>query len=702
MPLRIPRLAKAAAAISLASTPFIGMSMPALAQPASKAVLAGKTGSAPEYEWWLRTLHVVQAWHSVQGAGITVAVLSDGVTPGQSYLAGSVISGPDYTHSGRTASGPYFGVVGTGLASLIAGHGLGNYGAGRERDVSGVSPAVKVLSVRVTLSPRDPLWSNKRITTRLPGAIAAGIRYAVDHGASVIDLPADPGVHDPVYDTGSAAASGGSTAERAAVSYAISKNVLLVAPAGDNAQTGNAMNYPAAYPGVISVGAFGKTFMKTPYSARHRYVTLTAAGQDVVGANRTGFYTFESTCAASAIVTGIGALIRSEFPNLTVSQVRGAMIHSTVYRPKAGLADGSGYGTVDARRALTSAATMSPPHARPAMAGAAPRSRPVTPPVRSFSALIMRDLGGDAGLSGAALAVLLIPILLYGFLSRRREQQASALAAQRSESNWARPGHGTMLADPLLEFFGPQHARPIEQPPGTRQVVTPRFQPRPGLTGRSTMSGSLASRAGMPAAGAVAGQAPAVRHSPASPVTEAADSAAAVPAAAGAALPVRPVPAGFAASPTVRQAHVTGTPPWEPAQEPTSELPWAVLAAQPAGNRPAGHEAPPAIAPPPDSVWDSAPAQRSTVPGPQFQPAPIQPPWEDAVAVGPAQADPARRATPPASLPAQDQPGSEYGRAPADSERGPIFMWNPSAATDQFAAIDPASTDWQGLGQDRG
>jgi hypothetical protein len=347
----------------------------------------------------------------------------------------------------------------------------------------------------------------------------------------------------------------------------------------------------------------------------------------------------------------------------------------------------------------------------------------VTPPVRGLSALILHDLGGDAGLSGVVLVILLIPILLYGLLARRREQQATALAEQRRQGDGVRSGHGTMLADPLLEFFGPQHARPVEPSISARQIAAPRFQPRPGLTGRSTMSASLAARSGMPAAGAAPGQSPGARYGQAGlpepsarrPVTSApagstwsrpdgaagaggpgevggpgdlaraAGSAGAT--AAGGALPIR-VRGVFAGSPTVRQAPVTGTPPWEPAREPTSDLPWAVIAPQQAASRPAGLEVPPSIAPPPDSVWDSTPGQRSQTPQPQFQPAPAQPPWDDANAVPPAQAG-------------QGQPGAEPDPVPAVSERGPVFMWNPADAADQFSTVDPASTDWQGIGQDR-
>lgn len=663
---RTLRLAKAAAAISLASAPLVVFGMPAF---------AGSDAPAPRYEWWLRSLHVMQAWSSANGTGVTVAVLSDGVAPNQGYLAGSVTSGPDFTRSGRHPGDRYFGVTGTSLASLIIGHGKAG-----ARVVDGVAAGARVLSIRVTLSPGDPRWSNARIASGLPDAIAAGIRYAVDHGATVIDLPADPGVRYPAIGSGSAAAAHGSAAEQAAVRYAVSKDALLVAPAGDSGGTSDDVNYPAAYQGVIAVGAFGPSFVKASYSSRQPYVTLTAAGQDMLVASPAGFRTMNSTTAASAIVAGIAALIRSEFPNLSASQVRGSMTASTVYKGKDGFATGSGYGSVDAVRALSTAATLSPPHARPAMLGAVPWSRPVVPMVRNSASVVARDISADAVISLAALVLLLIPITLYGSMARRRERREVLLAAERSQHALRKSGHGSMLADPLLEFFGPQHARPAG-PASTRQIATPRFQPRPGLTGRSTITASLAARSPMPPAPARNDEAPPPSR-PMPPV-----------------LPVLPVPSADAAngapdrvplgmnSPdsTVRRVQVSGSPPWEPAQEPTSDLPWAVVAPQPGAAKVTDADAP-SIPPPPDSVWDSAPARRSSAPRSLFEPAPAPPPQIQHLAA-PEVSQPGRTSSWHGAPPGTGE------RPVADNERGPVFMWSPTTSTDQFAAVDQVGSE---------
>src|SRR5215472_10840971 len=179
VPIRPLRLVKAAAITSLALAPLGTLAWPAAAD------------TVRQQEWFLAAEHVIGAWKSGTGAGVIVAVLSDGVDGRQADLTNSVLSGPDFTRSGRAPGSRHYGLLGTSLASLIVGHG---HGKGSADGIVGEAPDARILSIRVTLSPGDPLWRDRKITSRLPDAIALGIRYAVAHGATVIDLPADPAV----------------------------------------------------------------------------------------------------------------------------------------------------------------------------------------------------------------------------------------------------------------------------------------------------------------------------------------------------------------------------------------------------------------------------------------------------------------------------------------------------------------------------
>ena len=246
--------------------------------------------------------------------------------------------------------------------------------------IIGIAPAARILSIRVVLDATDPLNASPAAVRRLPAAIAAGIRYAAAHGAQVIALPLDPAslASDGAATGGLAAAAGGSAAERAAVNYALGKGAVLVAPAGDNGEDGNEPTFPAAYPGVIALGAVDRHFVRAAFSARQSYVALTAPGVNLTTASPpAGYRNMSTTDAASAVVAGIAALIRSQDPALTSSQVREALVNGSVPRPPSATTAGYGAGTVDALKAVQAAALIA--GARPAVRAGHPRRPPRRP-----------------------------------------------------------------------------------------------------------------------------------------------------------------------------------------------------------------------------------------------------------------------------------------------------------------------------------
>jgi subtilisin family serine protease len=427
---------------------------------------AGNPGLAGE--WWLTALGVPQAWQAfpavrsarMPGAGVTVAVLSTGVDPSHPDLVGDVTTGPDLSHSGAGPGDPYWGVEGTAVASLIAGHGHGardSYGTGSQ-GTTGVAPGARILSLRVTLEYNDPRNADAAITRGLPDAIAAGIRYAVSHGASVIALPLDPGTLGSLM-KGDPTAAGGSPAERAAVAAALAANVVLVAPAGDNAASTGTVTYPAAYPGVITVGATDRSGSLEPFSSTRSYVALTAPGAGLtVAAPGDGYDAIKTTDMSSALTAGVAALIRARYPRLSAAQVARAIERGTTPDAAGSHAAGTGAGALSAQRAIRQAAAMAatlPPVASPTPAATARQSPaaalPAGKPASAPSALsgearsALRDVA-----FGAGILILLLVALLVVARSRRKRARAlrlqAAPAGQEQLALTARPAPSGRLA----------------------------------------------------------------------------------------------------------------------------------------------------------------------------------------------------------------------------------------------------------------
>jgi hypothetical protein len=669
VPLRFPRPVMPVIATGMAAVWVMAGNVPAFAD------------QVRQQEWWLSELHVSQAWQASQGSGVTVAVLSDGVDATQADLAGSVTVGPDLTNSGETAS-TYVGLQGTPIASLIAGHG---HGPGGTSGIIGVAPKARILSVRVTLDSRDPALDSAAVGAGLPDSIAAGIRYAVAHHAKVIDLPLDPGQPSPSVVasipippgnngttpttppelTGINAAAGGSTAEKAAVAFALRRKVVLVAPAGDNAAGTDAANYPAAYPGVIAVGAFNQNFATAPYSSRQPYVSLTAAGAGITAADSAGGYAvIGSTNEASAVVSGIAALIRSRYPGLSPRQVTAALTTSTVYQPAAGAASGSGHGTVDAQRALAAAGAIAAPASERAGAGALTWTRPGSPGAAPVSSdgLAPRVLRA-AIISAGVLILLLAAILAYRAVGRRRrrERKDTSVSVEwaRSTQNAYAP-YGPGEADRMLEFF----AAPSNDP-------AVRADPFSQLQGASVGIGAATSAAAGSGSGSGGGDSGAAGGGAAS---GSAGNSSAASAGVGAWVPLGP-----ASRVQSRQPRVSGAPPWEPAAQPDSELPWASVpgpATATAAMRPAMHGADPAS----DSIWPVTPSTPST-PTAAAGPSPSGRAWEDLAA-----SSPAVRAMP--------EDGPQWDAA--DTPRSPSGTdWEMPDSEPEHRPATPEDTQWQ-------
>jgi subtilisin family serine protease len=323
-----------------------------VAAPASAPASATATDSIRDgQQWVLDMLDVPQAWQQSTGDNVTVAVIDSGVNGNVSDLAGSVTTGPDLTGLSTPGTSPGWGVHGTWMASIIAGHGHDGGGSG----IIGVAPDSRILSIRVIPDHSDPGYEtyDREPESRIQSSLATGIRDAVNDGAKVISMSIGYSVP--------------SAAVRSALEYANAKGAVVVASSGNSGTDDESrddgfapVSFPADYPGVIGVGAVTSTGEVANFSSDNLSVLVSAPGVNVPAQGRDGQYWLVSgTSPACALVAGVAALIKSRYPSLAPNLVAEALSYDTSDQPAGGYDVKVGFGTVNAAAALAEAGRLS-------------------------------------------------------------------------------------------------------------------------------------------------------------------------------------------------------------------------------------------------------------------------------------------------------------------------------------------------------
>jgi type VII secretion-associated serine protease mycosin len=279
-------------------------------------------------EWPLDNEHFQadQVWAISRGTGVTVSVIDSGVAANHPDLTGQVLAGTSLLGDGGDGRTDTSGDShGTAIAGIIAGTG----GPAPHTGMFGLAPEAKILPVRVA--------PDGQVT---PSLLAQGIAWAADHGAQVINVSMGSPTPDPLL--------------HQAVNYALSKNIVLVASAGNQGQAGNAPMYPAAFPGVISVSGIDESGAFWAPSESGRGIILAAPATDLYSTNDQDQYVHaDGTSYAAAYVSATAALIRSHEPRLSAGQVIRRIISSTA-KPHSHPDAKLGYGELNPLAALTS------------------------------------------------------------------------------------------------------------------------------------------------------------------------------------------------------------------------------------------------------------------------------------------------------------------------------------------------------------
>ncbi len=345
------RLGATAVAVLVAAASLLAPA-PAVAAPPAGACRTTDPpqGVISELPWAQKLLDLKRTWPHSTGTGVTVAVVDSGVDADHPQLRGKVLPGRDFYLVGGLPGNFDCGSHGTAVASIIAAKGAKGVG------FRGVAPNARILPVRVTDRELSDAGNPVPIN---PDAVAAGIRYAADYGASVINLSLSGYGDYPVI--------------RNAVKYAQAKDALLVAAVGNRADMGAVPSFPASYEHVLGVGSIDIEGGRVDSSQVGPYVDIVAPGKDVVGASRVrghGYWT--GTSFAAPFVAATAALVRSAWPELTANQVADRLLATA--DPARGGAGSPEYGAgiVDPYRAVTEGLSDRDPRVLPAISPAPP------------------------------------------------------------------------------------------------------------------------------------------------------------------------------------------------------------------------------------------------------------------------------------------------------------------------------------------
>jgi type VII secretion-associated serine protease mycosin len=281
----------------------------ALAAVAAATVIA-LAGASPaqadtvrDLEYWLTDYGFTTAWNTSRGEGVTVAVIDTGVNGNVAELRGAVTGGTDVSGlgspDGQTPVGddPNHGTM---VASLLAGRG-----SGEGNGVIGIAPEADIITASVAFGQdTGAVQSND-------DQIAEAVKWAVDSGADVINMSLTRNTADwpESWDD--------------AFMYAFENDVVVVAAAGNRGSGTATVGAPATIPGVLTVAGVDRD-KNASFDASSQGITIAVAApsEDLVGVLPDGRYVqWDGTSAAAPIVSGLVALIRSEFPELDAANV---------------------------------------------------------------------------------------------------------------------------------------------------------------------------------------------------------------------------------------------------------------------------------------------------------------------------------------------------------------------------------------------
>src|SRR4051794_15584389 len=327
------------ALVLLAGLPAAGAADGATVRPVAArslppALLGYARADRTDAQWGLTATHAPAAWAASTGEGVTVAVIDTGVDGTVPDLAGAIADAAHLDPITRTivaGAGTDLEGHGTHVAGIVAARADGS-------GVTGVAPRARILPIDVFTIPDVGGLE-----------IARAVRYAVAHGARVVNLSLGSADIEITADDVAPLC--------AAIADATAAGAVVVAAAGNDGDGLNLREAPAGCPGALAVAAVGPDLRPPSWSSYDGTVAVAAPGADVYSTvpaffSRLGWATMSGTSMATPFVSGVAALLLALHPDWTPAQVRARIEDTATDVGPAGVDPRTGHGVVDPAAAV--------------------------------------------------------------------------------------------------------------------------------------------------------------------------------------------------------------------------------------------------------------------------------------------------------------------------------------------------------------
>ncbi|MBN2860903.1 MAG: S8 family serine peptidase, partial [Sphaerochaetaceae bacterium] len=289
------------------------------------------------FQWNFEALDMPLVWESQGGdPSVTVAVIDTGIQRSLTdFETTEILSGYNTIDNSN---------------DVYDGNGHGTHVAGTVAQSTNNKYGVAGMAYGVTLLPIKALGDDG---SGYSSDVAEAIEYAVEAGAQVINMSLGGDFSQAIAD---------------AAAYAVDQGSIIVASTG-NENEGTIL-YPAAYEGVIAVGATGYSDERAPYSNYGEGIDVVAPGGDLLTTflvdgygeypagiyqevdtpddeDSAAFYGYQGTSMAAPHVSALAALLLSRNPNLTGAQVYDRITSQAEDLGEPGYDTLYGYGLID-------------------------------------------------------------------------------------------------------------------------------------------------------------------------------------------------------------------------------------------------------------------------------------------------------------------------------------------------------------------